>query len=621
MKGLSKYFVFLLLALIANPILEAQNRFRPRPIAPISGISYLPPVYPEKIKDIDLYQNAVFQLSWPIELTKKNRSPLYSTKLLLGRDAGHYDTNAYVKRLDIPKGNNIGVHNLRWITNAPETKCVVIQVSAIPFQREQDWKNPTGLLAEKLHCPGYIGSWKNIDMDFDNLSNYPVFSATSKPPVFVGGGGYTAVSLAVKGVVKPPKTVANQITKSPAFQVDLGLPAFPSLEHQFKKRYLHDIELQRNNITELLHSTHFLFIRVVPVNGSHFLQLTGLPSNDVVIFTNAQKPTEPTWYSSLPKISIAGHSPMQKDHRYFWCYNKVTQDLDLPFGISYKKGQVLNVCNQSDSFLDSITGMIGEIWSSIRKMVDWISSQYNALKATMTELIAEMSGCDTDFCKKVIGTCINTTLVMSGIPPTLPNSEELVELSSDYLTEVIANETGVPPELVEMGADKIKEAVSEAKNRREASHLFVPAANMQYRPFGIYLTVGRNITEAASSYATNLTIEDEKGLYQPITLVLPKNKKKIGGRYSLPIYLQPKENYRLWWEYHIKSMEQLGKMDLVGYTEYQKKADREYQRFYNKYQNAFTLKVTLSNAYEYKKALKIGCFRNGNQSWRCSPIL
>lgn len=124
-----------------------------------------------------------------------------------------------------------------------------------------------------------------------------------------------------------------------------------------------------------------------------------------------------------------------------------------------------NVCPPSPpepSFLEAA-------FNYLMDAVNWVSSTYAALKAEVINLVAQFvpaSLCD----QSCIGFALDATLAALGIPPSLPNFDQLMNQGLDYLAETAMEQIGVPKVLTDLPAGAAKDlAIQEFKNQTKAA--------------------------------------------------------------------------------------------------------------------------------------------------------
>lgn len=594
----------------------------PRPTLPV-----VPPIDPNKIKDIPLEKNGVYQLS-KVYTTYFKENNFNANSFLNGTIAqlginGSYETNAYPdKQLNIVKGQPILTHTIRWKPVSPvvQTECAIIQVSSFPFMDSQNLKNPSLLEAEKLSCVKiWSDGYRYDDINFDKLENYKPFWATYKPLVIQPIDRTPNEPIHRRAGNLPEKIPANKFSRGNPHSswIDIKRPTFPNNGPSFQSDYLKFVENNRVNLPKDLFKTFYYYVRVIPVKKTLTDYVpVGKPSKSAVIYYNAEPSNGNgvVLHDGQPKVDHKKFHRIKPDHFNFYCFYKTTVDILDPFTgkVWINKNTVFNTCASSDddSWLDDIADAIGEMWDAITGFIDFISKVYDTIKATVTMMVANALGCTTDTCKAIIGGILNAALVAAGLPPELPNSSELMSMGKDYLAEQIASGTGVPVDIVKEGMKQMENAVNEAKNTTAAGNSFILEEGYQYRPAILELTITKDASDIGIMNPSVLKVENLEGVFKTMVIPLPVNVKKIPGTYSLPVYLQPEKDFRGWYNTHMAAIDRFGQMDINGFVSLEQQSLQQYIDFYNQFNQTLRFKVSMSNKLITKDKILITCSTN-----------
>lgn len=215
--------------------------------------------------------------------------------------------------------------------------------------------------------------------------------------------------------------------------------------------------------------------------------------------------------------------------------------------------------------LNNIIQSIKDFVEAVIKIVDFASNFYNGLKAGLTNLIAEgLSSigipCEAT-CKSVISSGLSIGQAALGIPPSIPNFDQLMDEGVDYLAKEAASQvssaTGLPLDEAAEYAVKasLKKTIKEVKeanteNKKNSLLFIIPDPDFQYKPgqFKIVLkNTGNDIgggylkvtfTENSSLIKTDL--KNGRNFYSPIVINVPPLKKN--ETLTIPIILE--ENYK-----------------------------------------------------------------------------
>lgn len=118
-------------------------------------------------------------------------------------------------------------------------------------------------------------------------------------------------------------------------------------------------------------------------------------------------------------------------------------------------------CGTGSSFLDDPVGWVienvaGPIVAVIKEFVNLISNGFAQLKGLAVDGLMQITGCTGKFCKVLAEAVVNGALLAIGVPPTLPNFDQLVQTLKGDLIDVavdLASSAGVPCDEVSTVAD------------------------------------------------------------------------------------------------------------------------------------------------------------------------
>jgi hypothetical protein len=119
-----------------------------------------------------------------------------------------------------------------------------------------------------------------------------------------------------------------------------------------------------------------------------------------------------------------------------------------------------------DSFTDFVSGYV----DAVGALVNDVAGMYEDIKTKVVQVVAqaisEVPGVDCppdSLCEEAVRAGLETGLAACGMPPSLPNFDELKEEGLDYLAAKVAEETGVPGsgQLAKEVAKKIVEQATE----------------------------------------------------------------------------------------------------------------------------------------------------------------
>ena len=234
----------------------------------------------------------------------------------------------------------------------------------------------------------------------------------------------------------------------------------------------------------LLAAPKEFYFRAVPMSGDSLL---GPVSNTVVLrwmgpydgpdltkikFVDCSKtPEDPYCKAKLPKppnytveiLSYHGWIAPKDGHEGCFVVTKTTKAA-LGFGMpetTYHEGQVLCPPKPKEpSFLEAVVNFVVDA-------VNWVANTYQKLKDEVIDLVSQFvpaALCD----KSCLGTLLDAGLMALGIPPSLPNFDQLMDQGLDYLASAAVEQIGVPKALQDMAAGPAKDlAIEQFKKTAE----------------------------------------------------------------------------------------------------------------------------------------------------------
>ncbi|MCB2022958.1 MAG: hypothetical protein KDG44_19325, partial [Burkholderiaceae bacterium] len=147
------------------------------------------------------------------------------------------------------------------------------------------------------------------------------------------------------------------------------------------------------------------------------------------------------------------------------------------WGQTFKKGGVF--CEKQgdsdagwlESAVDSFTSVISAVVDAIGNIVNFTSILWESVQDAVVGAVGDVIGklsfglinCGEGTpCRAALETGLEVALASMGVPPELPNFEQLVDKGFDYMAAQVASQVGVPVELVDYASDKSREFVKKA---------------------------------------------------------------------------------------------------------------------------------------------------------------
>lgn len=308
-----------------------------------------------------------------------------------------------------------------------------------------------------------------------------------------------------------------------------------------------------------------LYVRVVPLDAAG--NDADLPSNAVELRFGPVEKAPPfnldpkVW----PKITLVGHRPIQGYTFDYQCWVKSAKDitvadimplfaLDETDGskVMFPKGMVRNTCDDDDgNIVDDVVDAVGGFIELFESFVNGVSSAFDSIKSFAASTIASaIPGCaGNSLCEGAVMAGINSGLVALGMPPDLPDFEQLQAMGEDYLAEAIAQQvaaqTGLPGADVATKA-AVKEMIAKTKEAAESgggSSLWIPDDGHRYKP--MLIVVSASNPASSPSAAMYLELSEPGGAHY-VTSKVAVPSLAPGESLKIAIALQPVDDPEAW---------------------------------------------------------------------------
>ena len=413
-----------------------------------------------------------------------------------------------------------------WRTSQPGAVTAVYQVSTLPFPEDSDHiMNPPGLVVSGFAgAPPPTGEWRYFTIDFRTFA--PVPPGETRP----SSGSNVVTAPAV------PSTIRAPAVKAPASAL-VAPNVFTSASTP--STYLTIVEY---------------YIRVVTLSA--LAKPVGIPSPAVKI-TYGELPDENQTFAyqgqttlNHPTVRVTGYVPIQTEDPEAMYYYIVTQDIYAPgFDTLYHRGDPINFKPKAEDagFWESLWNSIGEVYSDVtgffKSAVNWCATAYEDIKGYAIDAAVVVAGEDA---RGLLTTGLEIGLAAMGIPPSIPNYDELTSLGKDYLVEAAADYTGLPPEATAAAVDAFLEEASRQASGGENPNVWIkPDPSKTYRP--AYLTVfaqnasGQTSDPIFAQFQVQIPALAHANLFHSAYAYIPALAP--GETISLPVYLE--EDYAM----------------------------------------------------------------------------
>ncbi|OGF25053.1 hypothetical protein A2227_06925 [Candidatus Falkowbacteria bacterium RIFOXYA2_FULL_47_19] len=280
--------------------------------------------------------------------------------------------------------------------------------------------------------------------DSDTLAP-PSASARPAPSAEAGTGFWHRLIAKIKAVVMAPVRFAAKIfyKSTPVMTAD-------------KESLIANLEIPHNEY----------YLRVVPTKNG---RVVGAATNEAKItLTEPEEQSDLEFYApaKIYEVKIRDFEPIRAPAPGV-CTGAVILDTDwVGMGVNKKAG---------DRVCPATYQGVGEqawyelFWDFAKSGLNWISEAYNALKSAVVDAVAGAVCGGDPACKMAISAGLDIGLAAMGIPPTIPNFDELVDGGFDYLASEIAAQAGCPDVACkELIKDKLRQVLDSQKNTNPA---------------------------------------------------------------------------------------------------------------------------------------------------------
>jgi hypothetical protein len=181
---------------------------------------------------------------------------------------------------------------------------------------------------------------------------------------------------------------------------------------------------------------------------------------------------------------------------------------------------------------DGIVNFFKDLVYVVKEITNQVSTAYAKLKSDLVMFVVNL--CPVDSLKGqfkiALEGLINGALMSLGIPPTLPNFDELSEMSMDYLAEVVLTEAGIPPtewnkDLTRDIAEGIYTEVEKATNYADVNPINAAFLkldpNYLYKPGSVEIEISNNTVYDSIPGSFDLHVTFEMDYYNKLDPVYP----------------------------------------------------------------------------------------------------
>ncbi|MHB8764936.1 MAG: DNA polymerase III subunit gamma/tau domain-containing protein [Deferrisomatales bacterium] len=298
-----------------------------------------------------------------------------------------------------------------------------------------------------------------------------------------------------------------------------------------------------------------LYLRVVPVDAGG--APVGPASNAVELrFGPPEKQPAFSFDIAWPEVTFASYRAVRPYDFDWQCWVVASQDWVDPVSgqVIFPKGTKKNLCEKEDTDLvEDIIDAIGSFAEMLGDFVDWVSDTYASLKSELISAVASaIPGCSgSPPCEGALEMGLNAGLAAVGMPPDLPDFEQLQAMGEGYLVDMIAQQaaqTGVPF-AEEAARAAVKEMIAQGKEAMTSggggSSLWIPDVSRQYKPLLVTLRVGNTLPKPTTADYLEVA-ETGSSRYLPRKVPVPPLDPQES--YEIAVSLEPTQDPGAWME-------------------------------------------------------------------------
>ncbi len=464
------------------------------------------------------------------------------TDLAIQKDSGEFHNFLKASQVDWNFKDNL---NVKFCWNSTETgvSSAVWQVSTMRFSPDTAlWENPPGLVASGPAVLQNVQSGKY-------------------PKVFMVDFSRFAPSPPSKAIKVIPLTDQKPSSLQPVKQVSIkkSIPQVMPKEQpavtRLKLKTVPKINLKQDKGFSSLDMNYFVRVVTLGPDG----QPAGIPCEPVRILYgdpvyDGSIKVEPDAFEKPealhPQIRVERYVPIQNQATDAMYHVIAIRDIPNPFGGEplIRKGDKFNLRPRQEdkSFLESVGDFFSDVVEWAIDAVNWASRTYENIKNAGLDAACSVAG---ERFRGAFEMGLNIGMAAVGVPPGIPNFDELTDMGVGYLVAVAAEQAigaGVEPLLAAEAAERgvnvfVDEMRKQANGGGNMDAFFKPDPDYYYRPACMELKI-TNPESAPTNQVTGkirITVKDgnwDEDLFHEAFFHLPSIGP--GETLTLPVYLE-----------------------------------------------------------------------------------
>ncbi|MBN1332452.1 MAG: hypothetical protein JW971_01700 [Synergistales bacterium] len=429
-----------------------------------------------------------------------------------------------------------------WNTEEDGVASALWQVSTLRFSPDNTlWKNPPGLVASGPAPLENRQSGKYPRVFFVDFGTF-----APKPP--------SESSL----LIKPEQILKPEVKSVPKLKLKQTTPTLqpqqaPSVQIKPVQGLL---DIKKKDPLQTFNMPYY--VRVVPLDSAG--NPSGIPSEPVTILygdpiNDGSIEFVPSAFEKpdavLPCVRVMKYIPIQNEAPDAMYHVVAVKDIPDPFGGEplTRKGQKFDIRPRQDdkSWLEAVSDFFSDVVDWVKGAVNWVSEAYDSIQKAAIDAACSVAG---EQFRGAFEMGLNIGMAALGVPPSIPNFDELTEMGVDYLVAVATEQAvgiGVDPAIAKDASEKsihaLQKELEHQANGGGSGSLFKPDPDFYYRPAYMMVEISNNNPQPshAGTGRIMITVKDgqwDADLFDKVYFRIPSLKP--GERISMPIYL--KEN-------------------------------------------------------------------------------
>jgi hypothetical protein len=269
------------------------------------------------------------------------------------------------------------------------------------------------------------------------------------------------------------------------------------------------------NISDFKYYPTF-YVRIVPLTGN---RIAGKPTNEVVVtIVPPEKPGAFKVYvpPRIYDVRIKEFQPVRSPDKGV-CSHAMILDTDytMPVGTTTKTIKAgARLCPAPYKGIGE-KAWFEQLWDALKSGLNFVSQAYNKLKSMVVDAVGGLVCAGDSTCKSLLSAGLDVGLAAMGLPPSIPNFDQLVNGGFDYLAGELAAQAGCPDaacrDLVKSG---LKTSLEQTKNTNPACAGAAEAHAMGIEPLCLPAGVTAHLDPAGTYRDARVVLEVKRNFVE-----------------------------------------------------------------------------------------------------------